>query len=694
MQFVRITLAIFSLVLLSACGANSDGSGQTSDSSSSLVTTTLGTRSLTSQANPAITANAGATWSEYSRAEDYPAVAKLPLQFITLTTGANAGKKLGVLVSVPADAARNPVAGTFPVILTQTAYRIDMGALFSKVIHFGNTLVIGGADDGMIKRGYISVAVDVLGSGVSDGEVELLGNTEQQAYADTVNWITQQSWFNGSIGVAGTSYLGIDALLTAEQGNPAVKAAFVEVPMADPWRDVIGTGGLLNNLFVSIWLPLTQNMSVLNGPEINKYPEYAAQIEAATQQHIDATNDFYIPLYDQTRQGVVGYSTDDGDFWSQRAPIERAPQIQVPTFVVGGAHDIFQRGEPLLYEQLKRNVTTKLVIMPGDHLQILLESLLGATQGEPDGVPGTPTLMLQWFDQYLKGINTGADKVPNVTQFIDGYGENGARRYAITTDWPHPLAAPRRIYLHGDMTLSEQAPSAGEATHTVAEPSAIPTEIATTSENGKLLVMDGTPADGSECSISYQQWTLGLATPQACFSDDNRVERVQHALIYETPALDQDMYINGPIEADIWMSTTVTMAAVAVRIDDVDANGIAKPLSTGQLSATYRGVDESRSRYINGVMIQPWHHFTVVSALPVVPGEPMQLPIEVFPTAALIRSGHHLRVALSASNQAQGVWATSDQLAAAGGISTIYNDPDHPSSVVLPIVPSSELHGL
>jgi len=93
-------------------------------------------------------------------------------------------------------------------------------------------------------------------------------------------------------------------------------------------------------------------------------------------------------------------------------------------------------------------------------------------------------------------------------------------------------------------------------------------------------------------------------------------------------------------------------------------------------------------------MIQPWHLFTVDSALPVVPGEAMLVPVEIFPAAALIRVGHKLRVAISASNQAQGIWMQPQQSAVAGGISTIYNDPDHPSSLVLPIVPTSALSGL
>ena len=69
----------------------------------------------------------------------------------------------------------------------------------------------------------------------------------------------------------------------------------------------------------------------------------------------------------------------------------------------------------------------------------------------------------------------------------------------------------------------------------------------------------------------------------------------------------------------------------------------------------------------------------------------MLVPVEVFPNAAVIPAGHKLRVAISSSNQAQGVWPTPNQANANGGVTTILNSAQYPSSVVLPIVPMSTL---
>jgi putative CocE/NonD family hydrolase len=646
-------------------------------------TTTLGTRASQSQPNPPITSNIRGSWGSYSRPPDYPRVRQLPLQFITLISGPNAGKKLGVRVSVPADASGHAIAGTFPAMLMQTPYGIESSGSLAEAL--GSAVILGGPDVSMVERGYVSVFVDTLGTGVSDGEAQLFGELEQQAYGDTVSWITQQSWSNGTIGVVGISGLGITALLTAEQQSPAIKAAFVGLPVGDVWRDTVGIGGLLNGLFVSNWLPNVAGLD--NDQVIAMYPQYAAQIRAATQEHVQAIDEVFVPLVNNALTGLSGYATDDGDVWRQRSPLEKASRIQVPTFIIGGNHDIFQRGEPLLYEQLKRNVTTKLVILPGAHEEAVIQAVLGEQSLWQDGPPSSVRLLLQWFDQYLKGMDTGAENFPNVTQYVEGYGLFNTPRYASATDWPHPLARPRRLYLHGDMTVSRLPPADNEETHTVAEPGA----PSVTVSGGDMFSLNWIDTDGSQCSVSYLQWTLGDASPQACDRDDSQVENAQNALEYETPVATRDLYFNGPIEADIWMSSSVTAAELSVRLDDVGPDGIATPIANGLMSAAYRAVDSTRSRYIEGVRIQPWNAYTTASALPVVPNSPMLVPVEIFPAAALIRVGHRLRVAISASNQAQGVWPLPEQESALGGVSTIYNDPAHPSSIVLPVVPAAVL---
>lgn len=690
--FVVYVILAFCLTPLTGCDQPSPTPipSDPNDHDTPSLTTTLGTRGSVSQPNPPVTGNTNAKWKAYSRNTEYPNAVTLPLQFIDTREGG----KIAVMVSVPADANGQPISGRFPAILTQSGYRIDVSNWMGTILPSQTTLIIGGQDKYMIRRGYVTVAVDVRGTGMSSGVTALIGAEEQAAYADTVDWVTQQPWFDGNLGLAGTSYLGIAALLTAEQQHPAVKAVFAEVPMGDAFRGTAVPGGMLNAYFINIWLTLTQNMSVSNEQAIKNNPQYAAQIEDANQDHIAANEAWYLPTINNSLNNEIGYATDDGDFWAIRSPIEKAKDIKVPTFIVGGTNDIFQRCGPLLYEQLKNNVNTKLLVVPGAHIQAILNAMANHSQNWTGGAPGSEVLLLQWFDHYLKGMNTGVESMPNVTQYVQGYtGPMGGQRYATATDWPHPKASPRRLYLHGDMSLSNEAPISNEPSHNIQEPAA-PVVSINDGDDGVKLSGTVTVKDGSDCSNSAVQWSLGmdgLLALKPCLSDNTKVESGPNTVVYETAPLSSDMYINGPMQAEIWMSATNSHAAIAVRIDDVGPGGSVTPISTGIQSAAYRAVDKSRSRYVDDVMVQPWHPFTAESMQPLSPDEPVLVPVEIFPAAALIKSGHKLRIAVSSSNQVAGIWPLPLQEEAAGNVTTIYNDPQHPSSLVVLVVPADEL---
>jgi hypothetical protein len=285
-------------------------------------------------------------------------------------------------------------------------------------------------------------------------------------------------------------------------------------------------------------------------------------------------------------------------------------------------------------------------------------------------------------------MDTGIEDRPNVTQFV----KNHSKAYTTTTDWPHPQIEPQRWYLDGDQGLSTQAPDDTHEGHEIFPPVAAEITVGKTSDE-RYLSFNVSPKDGSECSISYVQWTLGMegkSNPKACFSDNTSVEK--DALNYESAPMEVDYYINGPIQADLWIESSVTDAVISVRIDEVSPDGSrVEPLTNGLLIASMRAIDETRSRYINNEMIQPWHPFSEASSMPLNPGEVTPIAIEVFPTSAIIRKGYKLRISINASNQAQGVLNDLQKAATSGGVTTIHASKDYPSSILLPKVPLSSL---
>ncbi|SEQ32587.1 hypothetical protein SAMN04488038_105241 [Solimonas aquatica] len=583
-----------------------------------------------------------AQW-QYTRAEEYPNTAKLPAQYIRMSDGV----QLSVQVMLPADAEGKAVSTPLPVVLTQTGY---------------NKSASGAIDDFafnsfFVRHGYAHVAVDVRGTGTSQGAWEAFSAREQQDYREVMDWVATQSWSDGRVGTWGPSFMGITQIFTAAWQHPAHKAVFAIVPMADAYRDIVFTGGQVNVGFIPLWMGLVTGLGAIPA-------QPSAQALPIVLEHVlDAVTVFQVPVIAQAALGVNDQNYDSA-FWRERSPIEVADRVRTPTFIVGGLHDIFQRGEPLLYEAIRRNTEAKLLIGPWTHLAASFGRGLPA-----DGVPDLDTIALRWFDHYVRGMANGAADMPAVTQYV-----HGLEHYVSASDWPHPQARAARWYLHGDQSLSLDTPAAGEAAHSTLQ----------------------IPVEGL-CSVSTAQWTAGVLglLPLPCFQGQNNLNELPllGAVTYTSAPMAQDYYFNGPIAAELWVASSGTDTSVAVRVTDVDEKGVSTELSNGILTASLRAVDESKSRFLDGANLQPWHPYTAGSRQALTPGEPTRVQIEVFPSSALIKKGHSLRLAISSSDFPHGLPPLTDLSDQLLGTLRIHSDAGHPSSLVLPVVPLAALSG-
>lgn len=589
-------------------------------------------------------------WQPYERAPEFTHLVSLPDQLITLSDGT----QLFAKVTLPGFSDAEPAPGDFPVVLTQTSYNTSMGGFVPE---------IGGANEFLVTRGYAHVVVDVRGTGNSGGNWEAFGEREQQDYLEVVEWLVQQPWAQDRIGVEGISYLGITAILTAQQNHPAVKAAFPVVPIGDGYRDIVFTGGNVNATFIPMWMGLVTGLGAL---PLELAPEDPfAFLQAFPERLFGAALDFQLPIILGALLGDPQTAYDE-EFWAVRSPLEGADKVNVPTFVVGGLFDLFQRSEPLWFEQLTGRVDTKLLIGPWNHIQAagIPDDGLPA-----DGVPDLNTLRLQWFDEYVMGLETGVQDQPDVTQYVLGLD-----RYETTSHWPHPDMVAQRYYLSGQR---ETFPGIGVLQMELPE------------ESGQQSTIQY-PVNGL-CSFSLNQWTAGFVglLPIPCV-EDNRYSELE-ALKFELPAGDDGLYLNGPMQADLWVSTTALDVQLSVRLDIVNPDGTTTPVTNGLLTASMNSVDESRSRYVNGEMIQPWHTYREADTRQHAPGEIRKVSVEIFPSSAFVPPGSSLTVSVNTSNMAQGIPPLLTTIKSALGMMTLHTGPETPSSVVLPVVPAASL---
>ncbi len=155
------------------------------------------------------------------------------------------GTRLAVDLYMPAkDGAL--VVKKFPTILDRTPY--------DKV---PRALVSGNFPEYFAKRGYVFVFVDERGHGGSEGEFDIYaqnGHGGEDGY-DLVEWISRQSFSNGTVLGSGYSYDGITQNLTAGEAPPHWKAMFPAFLTATYYHDMGGTQGafrLAHNLVYTL----------------------------------------------------------------------------------------------------------------------------------------------------------------------------------------------------------------------------------------------------------------------------------------------------------------------------------------------------------------------------------------------------------------------------------------------------------
>ncbi|MGN6574772.1 MAG: CocE/NonD family hydrolase [Nocardioides sp.] len=550
---------------------------------------------------------------------------------------------LRVNVSRPARADGSPAPGRFPVILTQTPYNKSAPQL-------------GFRNDFLVEHGYVQVVADVRGTGSSEGEWDSFGAREQEDGAELVRWAhsREREWSNGRIGLWGISYAAINQFFTAARRPPGLKAMFPIVPAGDVYRDVVASGGQIDSGFIPFWLGLVTATGLVP-PAVNRISPDAALLTLL--QHAQGALDFQVPTIADAMTG--GDQAYDGPFYRLRSPLEIVDRVEVPTFVVGGEYDLFQRGEPMLYDALRRNhVPSRLLIGPWTHMQA------ASGPGLPAGkVPSLDVLALRWLDRYVRGDRDPAlnSDVKPVTYYEIGSGKwRTARRWlpgSVDAE-TFQLAGTASPGSPGDLTRAHQATGGG-------------------SDNVYPVPVAGL------CTRSASQWTAGLAAIPGC-ETDNRLND-QLGTSYESAPLDKPLHLMGPINAKLFVSTTARDGMLSVAVEDVAPDGSVDRLTGGWQVLSHRALDRDRMVRRDGETLQPYHPFTRAAQLDVEPGKVMGVDVEVFPTGAVLKKGHRLRVTVQAFDTPH-LTAPLPQLAdGAGGVITIHHSAKLPSRIVLPV---------
>lgn len=561
-----------------------------------------------------------------------------------------------------------------PVVMTVTPYSKNKATSTS-----GRT-----TDPVFPDNGLVQLVVDARGTGASEGVWCQFCAREQQDYGDIVRWAAEAPFGDGRVVAYGASYGAIAALQAAQQpGTEALKAIYAIVPLGDTYRDIFSSGGNPNFQFLSVWGVGLVSSEALAAPTLSAPNQPGIALNAASQ-HALGTGPHVIQQLagmllgranDPERSGVDVF---DGDFYRERSVLPRIDRIKVPTFLVGGQSDIFQRTQPMLFEALELPADQKkLILTPGYHTTT--GNFLSSNDGErtvrdDEGtvLPPQNVLAVKWFERWLSGRPNEVDALPPVAMWW-----RGEERF-VAQDGTSSTGAPRRR-LHLSAESSGTAPGAlldGELSDRPGQPGA--------------ASLPWNPFTGA-CARNPTQYLFGAVPDTPCSTDD-RVNETG-ALTFTTKPADEPQHLTGPVNLRTWVSSTRPDTNVVAILTDVAPDGRSEQVSYGVLLGSQRAVDERRCRSSvaldctvygdDGDIALPFHPFTRGSAQPMNPGELYELRVELLPFSLTLRRGHRLRLSVLTGDFPNSPPTATLLQDAAGGTTRFVWDEAHPSYVSL-----------
>jgi putative CocE/NonD family hydrolase len=582
-------------------------------------------------------------------------------QYITMRDGV----RLYTVIYAPVDAKEK-----HPFLMLRTPY--SAGPYGNSWIPFWNNYL-----KAYLKEGYCFVVQDVRGKFLSEGTFvdirpfnpnKKTKNDIDEASDtyDTIDWLlTNIPNNNNKVGVLGTSYPGFYAAMAALSGHPAIKAVSPQAPVTDWFMgdDFHHNGAFFVSDGFGFFVgggfgaprpkPSTAGGKGVAQKERNSYTYYlkTGTLPNLTKLAGDSIR-FWTNFIDHPNYDSWWQARNDRQYTNRILP-------GIATLVVGGtfdAEDAF--GSWNLYRAIesKAKNNNKLVMGPWYHGQWGSDNDHGNRLGNIKFGSNTgdyykQSIEIPFFNYYLKGkgnINT----LPEATIFFTG--ENKWRNF---TKWPAANQKPVSLYLSNNHELKYTVPVTGYDEY----------------------ISD--PAN----PVPYTAGVHKGRTKEYMIDDQRFAAARNDVLVYETPALDKDITLGGPLTADLWTSISTTDADFVIKLIDVFPDNNADTIMNNY-QMMVRG-DIMRGRYRKS--------FTYPQAFK--PGEVSNVKFTTNDVAHTFKKGHRIMVQVQSSwfplvdrnpQQFVNIYKADDKDFIKSDI-RIWHNKTYPSRVILPVIPSA-----
>jgi len=441
------------------------------------------------------------------------------------------GRKLSARIWLPKSAKKTPL----PAILEYLPYRKRDGTAQrddSTYPHFA-------------AAGYVGVRVDISGTGESDGDWDDEYSARELADGcEVIEWIAQQPWCDGNLGMMGISWGGFNSLQIAALKPAALKAVIAIGTTVDRYNDDIHykNGCLLYSNF-------SWSSTMLCYASRPPDPELVG--DSWRETWLQRLNTQPFPL-----ANWLAHQRRD-EYWKHGSINEDYAAVEIPALVISGWADGYINAPPAAAINL---ANAKAVNGPWIHKY----PHIALPKPRMDFINEA----INWWDKWLKDSDNGVEKLPAYRAYIleDAkpllHHDAEPGRWVSEAELPSPDSRARNYYL---------AP------------------------NRQLLDIPGRTRDKN------------LASPQDCgtacgefftIKPDGEMPADQRrddsaSLVFDSGKLHQPVEILGRPRLHLKLSIDKPLGNIAVRLNDIHPNGDVSRVSWGVINLAHRNGNEN-----------------------------------------------------------------------------------------------------
>lgn len=495
-------------------------------------------------------------------------------------------------VRLDADVYYPDAEGEFPVLLMRQPYG---RAIASTVVYAHPSWYAA--------HGYIVVIQDVRGRGTSEGDFSLFAH-EIADGEDAVRWAASLPRSTGKVGMYGFSYQGMTQLYAAMSRPDQLKALAPGMVGYDLHADWAYEGGAFCLQASLGWaIQLAAETARLRGDATAYQALFQASRSLPLTDAVPARPQILDHAPDSFYHDWLNHPDPADSYWQQLRP--NLDGVDLPMLHIGGWFDAYLRGTVHLYKDMAARSQQRQQLLIGPWNHIPWGRKVGAVDFGPEANNPVDALQIRWFDQWLKGQDTGLLAEAPICLF-----EMGSNRWRTFDQWP-------------------QGPT---QTWTLAS-----TGLAGMRDRDGILQADSPESLTCQDVIVHDPWrpvpALGghAAFPAGMF-DRSSIDCRSDVLTYTTDSLPTPLHIAGDLTVTVHCSADAPSFDLCAILSNVHTDGRVYHLSQG-----YRHCAAQSSLDSSVAAASP-----AANAL-------KEVQIQLQPICAQIPKGHALRLSLSAA---------------------------------------------